>query len=128
MGETVFFYPEVFESRLQVGVHGHDYFAFEEFGGTAFYHAQANGAAILLGFVTDLLNARLRMVLDRIGAANIHYLDLRKTLEPQDWTATLIPADTGFRSWHGAASLFIDQQYQWKEDLSGHSVLSGRWR
>ena len=105
-----------FESRLQVGVHGHDYFAFEEFGGTAFYQRPKEWRRNLAAFVTDLLNARLRMVLDRIGAANIHYLDLRKTLEPQDWTATLIPADTGFRKLAGAVSLFIDQQYQWKEE------------
>ncbi|MCB9052334.1 MAG: caspase family protein [Lewinellaceae bacterium] len=99
-------------SRLQGVVHGYDYFAFEEFGGPAFYQRPREWRRDLGVFVIDILNARLKIVLDRMEATNIYYLDLRNTLEPGDWTATLTPASTGFRKLAGAVSLFIGNQYK----------------
>lgn len=104
-----------FGSRLQVVAHGYDYFALEEFGGPALSQHPKEWRRNIIAFVVDVLNARLRATLQKIEAPNIHYLDLRKTLNPGDWAATLIPAPDGFRKLAGSASLFISRQYQWEE-------------
>lgn len=114
--EKGFAFLSRFGSHLQVAVHGYDYFAFEEFGGPAFYQRPKEWRRDLSAFVVDMLNTRIRIILDRVKASNIHYLDLRKTLEPEDWTATLIPAASGFRKLAGAVSLFVDQQYEMDEE------------
>ncbi len=104
-----------FGSRLQVVVHAYDYFPLDQFGG-ALYERPREWRRDLIAFIVDTLNARLRTVVEEFGASNIHYLGLRRTLEPQEWRATLIPGATGFRKLASAISLFISQQYGMKEE------------
>ncbi len=106
-----------FEPKLQVVIHGYDYFPLDQFGG-ALYQWTQKWRRDLADFILDILNEALKSAVKEavtfFKATNIHYLDLRNTLEPGDWTATLIPAATGFRKLAGAVGLFVDQQYEWE--------------
>ncbi|MCB0598052.1 MAG: hypothetical protein H6557_30680 [Lewinellaceae bacterium] len=108
-----------FEPKLKVVIHSYDYFPLDQFGGVLYRRPQKwrrNLADFILDILNEALKSAVKEAITFFKAANIHYLDLRNTLEPQDWVATLIPAATGFRKLAGAVSLFIDRQYQWEEE------------
>jgi len=102
-----------FGSRLQVVLHGYDYFPGEKFG-AGLAHFSPEGRQHIIAFMVDALNYRLQQLSAEMGT-DAHYLDLRRVLEKGDWASAAIPTQGGFKKLTGAVSLFMENQYRQAE-------------
>ncbi|MCB0582348.1 MAG: hypothetical protein KDD10_23930, partial [Phaeodactylibacter sp.] len=104
-----------FGGRLQVIVHGYDYFPTEAYG-SRLGDFPPEWRRNVISFLVDSLNARLEAAIRDMGSENIHYLDFRNTLESNEWRSGVLPGPSGFGKLAGQIGLFISRRYSLGEE------------
>jgi hypothetical protein len=71
-------------------------------------------------YMVDYMNQELKAILDRLSIANLHYLDLRLTLQEADWKHPFIPNERGFQQLAERFRRFIEGTFEPLEETANY--------